>query len=488
MSQLYRALVVASCVLSFVGCGEGTELFDGVEGRADGEVRSGLSDPFLDRQPPNIVVMITDDQRSDAVGVVQRKQGDQGRFPFFANSTPSLDRIASSGVRFRNAFVVSSLCSPSRAAFLTGRYNHLNGVANNHTPFPVGNVTYATALKAAGYRTGYFGKWHMGSQKKRPGFDTWASFVGQGKYFDCPLLVDGTLTQTTGWVDDVTTTRAIEFIQNSATMPEPFLVVLGFKAPHDPHTPPARHQGLFSAVQITPPANANAFAPFVDSPGPSTLTVGTFRNYFRTIVGADDNVGRVLDAIDQAGITEDTVVVFASDNGFYLREHGFPRPGDGNKRSAYEESIRIPLMLRYPRLGLAAGTAINAEVLNIDLAPTLLELAKVTPPPQMQGRSWVPMLRGATNTVRDGFLYEYFFENGFSVPHIKALRKDAHKLVQYPGHAPWEQLFDLSNDPGEINNLASRPASLSTLRMMRRALNAEATAVQYFIPSFADDP
>src|SRR4051812_26683040 len=186
-------------------------------------VLSGVS---LAAERPNFLFIYTDDQRWDALGVVQREQGEKGRFPWF--QTPNLDRLASEGVRFRNAFVINSLCAPSRSIFLTGRYSHLNGVANNHTPFPMENVTYSKLLRDAGYATGYCGKFHHGSQPgPRPGFEFTASFIGQGRYFDCPIEVNGVSTPSKGWVDDVTTDYAIDFITKSKD--KPFAVVVGFK-------------------------------------------------------------------------------------------------------------------------------------------------------------------------------------------------------------------------------------------------------------------
>src|SRR4051812_34920886 len=165
-----------------------------------------------DAKKPNFVFVYTDDQRWDALSVVQKEMGDKGRFPWF--KTPHMDRLAAEGVRFRNAFVVNSLCAPSRATFLTGCYGHVNGVVNNHTPFPEKNVTHASLLRAAGYKTAYCGKWHMDGQRgHRPGFDFSASFVGQGRYVDCPIEVNGKETPSKGWVDDVTTDYAINFIK-----------------------------------------------------------------------------------------------------------------------------------------------------------------------------------------------------------------------------------------------------------------------------------
>jgi len=454
-----------------------------------GLVLLGSCAPMEAARRPNIVVMLADDQRWDALGVVQRELGSQGRFPWLQDATPNLDRLAAEGYRFTNAFVVSSLCSPSRAAFLTGRYNHLNGVANNHTPFPVTSVTYATILRAAGYRTGYFGKWHMGRQRARPGFDEHASFLGQGLYADATFVVNGVDTPTTGWVDDVSTDYAIDFIRRHAN--GQFLLILGFKSPHAPSTPPARLQGQFTGLEPVPPPNATSYAPYDPTPvqQPSTLTDG----YFGTLVGIDQNVGRVLGALDETGVAEDTVVVFASDNGFLIGEHGVAarvgsRTGsDGNKRNAYEESIRIPLLLRYPQLP-GSGVAQTAQVLNIDLAPTLLELAGVPPPAGLQGRSWVPLLTGQAGSLRDGFLYEYFFERGWSVPTIVSLRRDDHKLIRYPDNPDWTELFRLTDDPYETRNLAADPAARIDLQALELALDAEILATRYRVPPHADPP
>lgn len=432
---------------------------------------------------PNIVIMLTDDQRWDAVGFVQRRLGTGGRFPFLKASTPNIDKIAASGVSFSNAFVVNSLCSPSRAAFLTGNYNHVNGITNNYTPFPTGAQTYATLLRAAGYRTGYFGKWHMGSQRARPGFDEYASFIGQGQYVNCPLIVNGVDKSTVGWVDDVTTDYAIDFINRHANN-RPFLMVLGFKSTHGPHTPPARTKGLFKTTQADTPPNATTYPPYFTNPSPSTFGGEGFRNYFRAIAGVDNNVGRVLKALDDRKIAESTIVVFASDNGYHVREHGSMRSDgkDGEKRNAYEASIRIPLLVRYPPV-TRAGTTIGATVLNIDLAPTLLQLAKLPAGPGMQGKSLVPLLNGSATGVRTGMFYEYFREKGFIVPRIMAVRANGMKLIEYPDHPEYaREFYVLGSDPWEINNRIADPAWSTQVATLTSQMKTMAASLKYRVP------
>src|SRR5258706_15081156 len=196
---------------------------------------------------------------------VQKEQGDKGRFPWF--QTPNMDRLAREGVRFRNAFVITSLCAPSRSNFLTSQYSHLNGVANNHTPMPLDSVNHASILRKNGYATGYFGKFHHGQQFERPGFDVIASFIGQGKYEDCPFEINGKIAPTKGWVDDVTTDYAIQFIKDHAN--QPFDMVVGFKSPHGPRTPPERAANRFEGESMRPVPNLDAVPPYKSSTSPA---------------------------------------------------------------------------------------------------------------------------------------------------------------------------------------------------------------------------
>jgi arylsulfatase A-like enzyme len=441
--------------------------------------------PQSDR--PNFVFIYTDDQRWDALSVVQREMGDKARFPWF--TTPNLDRLAAEGMRFRNAFVVSSLCAPSRAAFLTGRYNHENGVANNHTPFPASNITHATLLRAAGYTTGYIGKWHMGSQRERPGFDFAASYIGQGRYNNCPFVVNGKDTPTKGWIDDVSTDFAIAFLKENKG--KPFSLVVGFKSSHGPWEPPERAKERFKNELSRPAPNLSG-APAIYRNAPNTPRPNQpvtperaemQRNYFRTLSAVDDNIGRILAALDELGLTENTVVVYTSDNGYYLGEHGL-----GDKRSAYDESLRIPMLVRYPKR-VPKGQTEDAMVLNVDVAPTFLDLAGLPVPAAMQGRSLKPFLQGTGARSRDAFFYSYFYERGYpTTPTTLAVRAPDAKLIKYPGHDEWTELFDLKADPYETKNLWNVASARSLRDRMTATYDREAKAVNFRIPDYADKP
>lgn len=334
-----------------------------------------------------------------------------------------------------------------------------------------------------------------GQTGRRPGFEYSASFIGQGRYEDCPFEVNGERRATQGWVDDVSTDFALEFIERSKS--GPFLLIVGYKSPHGPWSPPERLREKYGDVEPKPPVNADAKAPFdgkfdVHRPNrparkrrANRAAQGRHemaRNYFRTIYGVDENLGRLLDALDEHGLTQNTVVVYTSDNGFFLGEHG-----RGDKRAAYDESLRIPLLLRYPKLDSKKNT-IDAMVLNIDLAPTILDVAGLAIPEQMQGKSWRPLFDGKSEGWREAFFYEYFFERNFAIPTILAARTETTKLIKYPGHDEWTELYDLANDPYEMNNLADDPAHRSLRRRMEAEFERQAEAVEFRIPDYADEP
>jgi arylsulfatase A-like enzyme len=435
---------------------------------------------------PNFVYVFTDDQRWDALSVVQKEQGEKGRFPWL--KTPNLDRLAAQGVRFRNAFVVNSLCAPSRASLVTGQYGHVNGVTNNHTPHPEGNISVATLLRPAGYVSGYFGKWHHGNQSgKRPGFDTSASFVGQGVYFDCPIEVDGVKTPSKGFVDDVTTEYASNFIK--ANKEKPFLMILGLKTAHGPFTPPPRNAKDYEGALARSVPNYGIPAIYAKA-GPNgakgkatdAKEVPTNLGMFRGINSVDDNVGKLLQLLDDLKLAEDTVFVFSSDNGYYLGEHNL-----GDKRTAYEESMRIPMLFRYPR-AVKAGRTDDRMVLNIDPAATFLDLAGLPVPAAIHGRSWKPLLEEKHTDWRDSFFYCYFYEKGFGSPLTTAVRTAEAKLIKYPGHDEWTEVFDLKADPYEIKNLAADPAYADLRKKLEAEYDKQAKAIDFKIPDHADKP
>jgi arylsulfatase A-like enzyme len=440
---------------------------------------------------PNFVFMFADDQRYDAMSVVQKEQGDKGRFPWF--KTPNMDRLAAEGVRFRNAFVVNSLCSPSRACFLSGKYSHANGSHNNRTPLSDKLATHASILRAEGYSTGYVGKWHQGTQPERPGFDWSASFTGQGTYFNANFLVNGKSERADEWTDDRSAGYAIRFLEKERAKDKPFVLVVGFKAPHGPFEPPKRLATAFENETARSVPNLGVLPGFNTDLGKKKDVgekVPVNLNYFRCIAGVDDNVGKVLDALDRLKLTENTVVVYASDNGFYLGEHTL-----ADKRSGYDESLRIPLVVRYPKSGLK-GVIRDDLVLNIDLAPTFLDLAGVAIPKDMHGKSWKPLLSKEVpkEPFRASFFYEYFREEGgkkaaapavggFNTPTMTGVRTATHKLLRYRDHPEWTELFDLTADPYELKNLFNDPKHAAVREKLEKEYDRLVKELGYTIPA-----
>ena len=438
---------------------------------------------------PNFLFVYTDDQRYDAVGVVQQEQGEKGRFPWFR--TPNMDRIAAEGVRFRNAFVVNSLCAPSRAVNLTGRYSHANGVASNFRPFPLDNVTHATLLRSAGYTTAYIGKWHMDSQRERPGFDFHASFIGHARYVDPIFVVQGEDVPRKGWIDDISTDYAIEFMRQQKDSSKPWSMVVGFKSPHGPCDPPERAKERFAGEEARTVPNLSTPAVYMGTQARSpavdpVASVPVNLNYFRCISAADECLGRLLNALEELGWAQNTVVIYTSDNGYYLGEHGL-----GDKRSAYDESLRVPFLVRYPGLRPAArGRVVDEMVLNLDLAPSLLDMAGVPAPKEMQGHSWRPLLTGEPVVWRQSWFYEYFAEKqkNSRVPDITAVRTANAKLIKYSGHEEWTELFDLKADPFETCNLY-RDSSNAALRAgLESEHDRLARDLGYRVPDYVDRP
>lgn len=438
--------------------------------------------------PRNIVFILTDDHRYDAMGFMGH--------PFL--ETPTLDSLARNGVHLRNAFVTTSLCSPSRASILTGLYAHHHQVVDNNNPVRADLVFFPQVLQQAGYATGFFGKWHMGGDHDDPqrGFDKWVSFAGQGEYWpdrrgtaaaglDAPmqLNVDGRHVPQKGYITDELTDYALEWLK---TVPasRPFFLYLSHKAVHHEFVPADRHAGRYADKPLPVPTSRlrQEHAPMwvqnqrnswhgVDFPYQSDATLeGLYRNYCETLLAVDESVGRVLDALRERGQLDDTLVVYMGDNGFGFGEHGLI-----DKRTAYDWSMRVPLLMQCPAV-LKGGAAVDQMVANIDIAPTLLEAAEVKPEevPAFDGHSFWPLLRGKSIPWRKELLYEYYWERNFpQTPTIFALRGERYKFVRAYGVWDSDELYDLREDPEETKNLIYSEEGKAIGNGMRAALFAE---------------
>jgi N-acetylglucosamine-6-sulfatase len=422
---------------------------------------------------PNIVFILVDDLRWDALGCAGH--------PFV--KTPNIDRIAREGVLFRNFFITTPLCSPSRASFLTGQYVHTHGIRDNTNRGPASHKlqTFPKLLHEAGYETAYVGKWHMGpDDSPRPGFDRWVSFRAQGVYVDPPLNVDGKQVKAKGYMTDLLTDYAVRFVRQKRT--RPFALYLAHKAVHGPFTPAPRHKALYEDATFTPPVSVVEAARSRESkPALREATKGTnavkltggkaaakafpvMLRQLRCLAAIDEGVGELFGALAATGQLDNTVIVFTSDNGYFWREHAL-----GDKRWAYEPSLRAPLLVRYPRLAKAGGRP-EQLALNIDLAPTFLELAGVKAPSGVQGRSLVPLLAGGKAGWRRSFLAEYFRDGKFVCPPWQAVRTERWKYIHYPEKADADELYDLEADPQEMKNLAGDPKAEGRLKEMKQEL------------------
>jgi len=435
-------------------------------------------------KPRNVVLIVADDHRFDALGCAGH--------PFL--KTPRLDELARGGAHLRNAFVTTSLCSPSRASILTGLYAHRHRVIDNNNPVPAGLTFFPQYLQAAGYETAFIGKWHMGSDSDapQPGFDHWVSFKGQGTYWPNPngLNVNGQHALQKGYITDELTDYATAWLEGRSGE-RPFFLQLAHKAVHTDllpdekqqgkllvpgvegrigFVPAPRHAGRYANEPFSPPESM-AFTPrnFADKPmwvqnrrnsrhgvdvpfGNKLELPPIYRQYMETLLAVDDSVGRLLDVLRRKNVLDSTLVIYLGDNGYAWGEHGMV-----DKRSAYEESMRIPLLVHCPEL-IKAGADVRQMVANIDIAPTILEAAGLVSPPALDGRSFLPMVQGREIAWRDAPLYEYYWEWNFPMtPTIHAIRTDRYKYIRPYGVWDSEELYDLSSDPHEIVNLVRDP-------------------------------
>lgn len=435
---------------------------------------------------PNFLFVLVDDMAPDALY--------NNRFPFL--ETPSFQRLADEGAVFDNMMVTTSLCSPSRASILTGTYAHIHGVRYNEIQDPDPKLMqYPQALQEVGYKTAQIGKWHMAHHARpRPGFDYWLSFKGQGVYNDPALNENGVEKKVKGYITDILTDKTIEFL--SANEDKPFCIQLWHKACHGPFTPAERHKDAAPDGTFKEPASWSIdfsdrplwqrrartgvhYRKWVASEGkpvPDRIPPGkwseknpTRLNMLRCLLAVDEGLGRVMEVLEEQRRLDDTVVILMADNGYFFGEH---RRGD--KRLAYEESIRVPFAMRYPAM-LKGGSRIKGMVANIDLGPTILDLAGATIPKTMQGESFVPVMLGKAEGRSAPFFYEYFQEKyAPGIPTLLAIRTPGWKYISYPHESAEEgnfgELYHLSKDPKEIRNLIHSPEATPQLRKMQLLL------------------
>jgi N-acetylglucosamine-6-sulfatase len=426
-------------------------------------------------KPPNIVFILADDHRWDYLSA-------KGH-PFI--QTPNIDRIAKEGILFDNAFVTTSLCSPSRASFLTGQYPQRHGVQNNFTPWDNNSVTFFEHLKQRGYNTAFIGKWHMpGGIPALRGMDLFVTFDnvgGQGAYFDTPYIVNGESLKVgetpvpgaavSGYITDDLTNFSLRYIEDNRD--QPFVLYLSHKAVHLPMKPDAEAAGRYDAQDVKLPEDADSWLAFADGNFKHFLWGSLeekIKDYAETAVAMDQQIGRVLDKLDELGLADNTLLVYAADNGYLWGEHRLI-----DKRWSYEESIRVPFIVRYPAVISKPGSHSKEMILNLDLAPTILQVAGVPVPEQMQGQSLLPLLKGmgAEKAFRDAWLYSYFEDFPYPVPAQNAIRTKDYKLVDYE-RGKQNELFDLRVDPHERNNLIND----SSMRQTRLRLETQLQRLQ----------
>ncbi len=431
-----------------------------------------------DRAPKHVVFILTDDHRYDAMGFMGH--------PFL--ETPHLDSLAHQGVHLKNAFVTTSLCSPSRASILTGLYTHKHTVIDNQRQEPANIIYFPQYLQKAGYRTAYIGKWHMGDEADhpRPGFDRWVSFKGQGTYLPPNTLnVDGKRVPQKGYITDELTDYAIDWLEQQNPAEAPLFLYLSHKAVHANFTPADRHDGDYSdapwrdpsATELSPEQAAtlprwlrdqrNSWHG-VDFPYHSDLDIELYyKRYCEAFKAVDDSIGRVIAQLKKMGIYEDTLIIYMGDNGFMFGEHGLI-----DKRVAYETSIRVPMVMSCPSL-FEGKTVVEQVVANIDIGPTILDAAGVTTPAHMDGVSFIPLGQGREVPWREHFLYVYYWEKNFpQSPTVFCLRGDRFKYMTYYGLWDTDELYDLATDPGETTNLIADPAHAEIAAEMEAELYA----------------
>jgi arylsulfatase A-like enzyme len=485
-------------------------------------VAAAADQPPTAGRRPNVLFIFSDDHAFQAIGAYGSK----------AARTPRLDRLAEQGMRFDHCLCTNSICGPSRAVVLTGKYSHLNGFIDNKSTFDGSQQTFPKLLRQAGYQTAIVGKWHLVSDPT--GFDYWEVLPGQGDYYNPGFKTASGPVKYAGYVTEIVTDRAIDWLKSGRDKDKPFVLMCQHKAPHRSWEPGPKYLHLFEDVTFPEPATlfddyagrcsgAREQEMTIDrhmtlaadlkvspAPGSDEQEVRAYeqrmkrltpeqrkaweeaygprneafrkanlsgkdlvrwkyqqylKDYLRCIAAVDDSVGRLLDYLDQAGLAENTIVIYSSDQGFYLGEHGW-----FDKRWMYEESLHMPLIVRWPGK-VKAGSVDKHLVSNLDFAETFLEIAGAPAPADMQGRSLVPLLKGqAPADWRKSFYYHYYeYPQPHRVPPHYGVRTEQHKLIYYPLTDEWE-LFDLAKDPQEMRSVHSEPAYADTVDRLKAEL------------------
>jgi len=432
---------------------------------------------------PNILFMMTDDHAAHAISCYGSR----------INQTPHLDRLAAGGMRFENCFCTNSICAPSRAVILTGKYSHLNGHIDNRSRFDGSQQTIPKVMGPAGYQTAMIGKWHLVSDPT--GFDYWHILPGQGAYHNPPMIEMGHRVQHQGYATDLITDFSLDWIRQRDPN-KPFFLMSQHKAPHRSWEPAERHKDLFKDVDIPEPATLHddyrtrsAAAREQEMTIAYHLNKGDLKgdlppedmsereresrnyqiyikDYLRCVQAVDENVGRVLDFLDEQGLADNTIVVYTSDQGFYLGDHGW-----FDKRFMYEPSLRMPLLIRWP--GVTAPASVNRDlVLNLDFAETFADAAGLPLPEGMQGRSLVPLLKGqAPADWRDAIYYHYYeFPAVHQVKRHYGIRTKRYKLIHFYYDIDAWELYDLESDPDELHNRIDDPAMQPLIAQLKQRL------------------
>ena len=445
------------------------------------------------RGTPNILFVFTDDHAAQAISAYGSR----------INRTPNIDRLADGGILFRNCFCTNSICAPSRAVILTGKHSHLNGVPTNRETFDGAQQTFPKLMRQAGYQTAIIGKWHLKSEPT--GFDYWEVLRGQGPYYNPKMRTTGGEVQHTGYTTDIITDLSLQWLEQGRDRNKPFMLMCQHKAPHRWWEPGPEHIDDFDDRAIPePPSLFDNYEGRGTAARTQEMTVEKHLNrrdlklepprnfteeqlgrwheaydgenekfneahlegddllrwkyqryikdYLRCVQSVDDNLGRMLDYLEQAGLADNTVVVYSSDQGFYLGEHGW-----FDKRFMYEESLRMPLLVRWP--GVAKAGVENTDLVqNLDFAETFLDIGGAAVPGDMQGRSLKGLIQGRTLPDWRKSIYYHYYE--YPAVHMVrrhcGVRTERYKLIHFYNLDEWE-LYDLQRDPQEMRNLYGNP-------------------------------